>query len=119
MTKKAEETAVQTAEVKMAGPETAKVTEVPVKQKTHTQRPSCFCVYIGPNLKGLLQTGTIWRGTRDSALRTCAEAVKQFPEVQKLIVPGERLGEARGKIKTPGNALYQAYQAVKTSAGKA
>ena len=71
---------------------------------------SGFYIYIGPNIKGLIQTGTIYRGSRTHALRAAAAAVKAHPKVKSLIVAGDALPEARLKVKTPGNALYANYQ---------
>ena len=43
---------------------------------------SGFCIYIGPNIKGLIQTGTIFRGSRENALRTAAAAIERYPLVK-------------------------------------
>ena len=69
---------------------------------------SGFYIYIGPNIKGLIQTGTIFRGDRENALRTAA-AIERYPLVKTLIVSGDALPAARLKVKTPGNALYANY----------
>lgn len=71
---------------------------------------SGFSCYIGPTLKGLIQTGTIYRGTRRDALNKAAEAIAARPLVKTLIVPGDMLSEARVRVKTPGNILYANYQ---------
>ena len=71
---------------------------------------SGFCIYIGPNLKGLLQTGTIFRGTREEAYRKAAAAIEKYPLVKSLIVTGDRLPKARLEVKTPGTALYAKYK---------
>ena len=70
---------------------------------------SGFWIYIGPNIKGLIQTGTIFRGDRENALRTAA-AIERYPLVKTLIVSGDALPSARLKVKTPGNALYANYR---------
>ncbi len=71
---------------------------------------SGFYIYIGPNLKRLIQTGTIYRGTRKEALAKAAEAIAAAPLVKTLIVSGDALPEALVKIKTPGNVLHANYQ---------
>ena len=73
-------------------------------------KTSGFCIYIGPNLKGLLQTGTIFRGTREEAYRKAAAAIEKYPLVKSLIVTGDRLPKARLEVKTPGTALYAKYK---------
>ena len=74
-----------------------------------------FYCYIGPNLKKLIQTGTIFRGTREEALAKAAAAIEARPLVKTLIVSGDALPAARIKVKTPGNVLYANYR---TLAGK-
>ena len=71
---------------------------------------SGFYIYIGPNIKGLIQTGTIFRGDRENALRTAAAAIERYPLVKTRI--GSRYARPSGrlKVKTPGNALYANYR---------
>ena len=71
---------------------------------------SGFYIYIGPNMKGLIQTGTIYRGNRAHALEQAGAAIERQPLVKSLIVSGDALPEARLRVKTPGNALYASYQ---------
>ncbi len=79
---------------------------------------SGFYIYIGPNIKKYIQTGTIYRGTRANALKQAAEAIKAHPPVRTLIVSGDALPEARIKVKTPGNALYANYRKLARKEGK-
>ena len=79
--------------------------------------PSGFYIYIGPNIKKYIQTGTIYRGTRAHALKQAAAAIEAHPLVKTLIVSGDALPEARLKVKAPGNALYANYMKLKL-AGK-
>lgn len=85
------------------------------KAKSNGDAAGFFC-YIGPSIMGLIQHGDICLGTRKKALSTWDEAIKKYPLIKTLIVSGDKLSEARLKVKTPGNALYQNYQRV---AGKA
>lgn len=71
---------------------------------------SGFYIYIGPNIKGLIQTGTIYRGDRESAHQKAAAAIEKQPKVKTLIVSGDALPKARLKVKTPGNVLYATYK---------
>ncbi len=80
--------------------------------------PSGFYVYIGPNLKKYIQTGTVLRGTRAEALEKAAAAIEAYPVVKSLIVSGDALPEARLKVRTPGNALYASYQKLAKKGGK-
>lgn len=75
-------------------------------------------VYIGPNIKGLIQTGSIYRGTREDAHKAAAAAIEKHPKVKSLIVSGDALPEVRLRVKTPGNVLYANYNELKNPAGK-
>lgn len=105
------ETAQQTVETGGAANGTV---EVKQEQRDMGAAPeenkSGFYCYIGPNLKKLIQTGTIYRGTRKDALDRAAEAIKAQTLVKTLIVSGDALPAARLKVKTPGNVLYANYQ---------
>lgn len=79
-------------------------------------KPDGFYCYIGPSITGLIQRGTIYRGTRKEALAAADAAIQYNPLIKTLIVSGDRLPEARLKVKKPGSALYMNYQRV---AGKA
>ena len=79
---------------------------------------SGFYIYIGPNIKGLIQTGSIYRGDREHAHQMAAAAIEKHPKVKTLIVAGDALPEARLKVKTPGNILYANYNELKKPEGK-
>ena len=87
------------------------------KEKTEKNKSGFYC-YIGPNLKNLIQTGAIYRGTRAQALDMAAEAIKAQPLVKTLIVSGDALPSARIKVKTPGNVLYASCQKLAGKEGK-
>ncbi len=85
----------------------------PMKNKKRGRAGTCesgFYIYIGPNIKNCIQTGTIYRGTRANALKQAAAAIEAHPLVKALIVSGDALPEARAKVKTPGNTLYANYK---------
>jgi len=88
----------------------AKKEQPAVAPKAVEANSSGFYIYIGPNIKGLIQTGTIYRGDRESAYQKAATAIAQRPKVKTLIVAGDALPEARLKVKTPGNVLYATYK---------
>lgn len=68
-----------------------------------------FCVYLGPTITGVVQTGTVYSGSKEKVLFALDETIKKFPLIAKLIVTGKDLPEARVKVKTPGNILYVNY----------
>lgn len=68
-----------------------------------------FCMYIGPSILGTIQCSRILYGSRQDALRQLSSAIEKYPLIAALIVPGEKLPEARRKVKEPGNLLYVNY----------
>lgn len=79
-----------------------------------------FCVYIGPTILGVIQSGTVYQGSREQVLARAemAEALTKYPLIAGLLVAGSRLPEARLKVKAPGNLLYINYQKLVQSAGR-
>lgn len=71
-----------------------------------------FYCYIGPSITGLIQHGAIYLGTRKKAMAAAAAAIEKYPLIKTLIVSGDKLPEARLKVKKPGNALYKNYQRI-------
>ncbi len=106
--------AKKTTDAPGAGSETAGS----VKKNRAGTCESGFYIYIGPNIKKYIQTGTIYRGTRANALKQAAAAIEAHPLVRTLIVSGDALPEARIKVKTPGNALYANYKKLAGKEGK-
>ena len=92
-------------------PESAVITPELPEEKAEQNSSGIYC-YIGPGIRGLIQHGTIYRGTRAQALDAAKAAIEAQPLVKTLIVSGDSLPTARLKIKTPGNALYQNYQRI-------
>lgn len=91
---------------------------VETTQERREVNKSGFYCYIGPNLKGLLQTGTFFRGTREEAYASAAKAIEAHPEVKSLIISGDALPAARIRVKTPGNILYVNFNKLAGKGGK-
>lgn len=84
-----------------------------ITQTLTTQRATAeagFCVYIGPTILGLIQTGTIYPGTRAEVLKTLVHVTEKYPEAASLVVTGDTLSEDRINVSTPGNYLYEQYR---------
>ena len=91
-------------------------TETTPMSPQETEKPDgCaagFYCYIGPNLTGLINHGAIFKGTRADALAAATVAIEKYPLIKTLIVSGDKLPEARLKVKQPGNALYANYRRI-------
>ncbi|MDF2984886.1 MAG: hypothetical protein K0R50_396 [Eubacterium sp.] len=68
-----------------------------------------FCVYIGPSVRGVIQSGMVFSGTKEEAVASLPDAVHVYPLIATLIVPGGTLAEDRIKVKTAGNLLNVNY----------
>ena len=68
-----------------------------------------FFVYLGPSIRGVIQTATIFTGSREEVEEFLAGPIERYPRISRLLVSGDTLPEDRVKVKTPGNGLYAAY----------
>ena len=82
--------------------------------KAKDKNAGAFCAYIGPSVRGVIQHGTIFEGSKRETIKSDAvrSAVERYPEIADLIVSGEVLAEARIKINTPGSLLAQRRRAL-------
>lgn len=69
-----------------------------------------FCVYIGPSIRGTIQTGTVYGISKDQAVAKLAPAIEKHPMIRELIVSGNELAGARIKVKSEGNLLNVYYK---------
>ena len=79
------------------------------KAEALKQEPGFF-VYLGPNIRGVIQNATIFTGTRDEVEEFLAGPIERYPRIKRLLVSGDTLPEDRVKVKTPGNGLHNAYE---------
>jgi len=72
-------------------------------------KPVGFCVYIGPSISGVIQSGTIYTGNRKAVIAALADKIEKYPQIANLVVGEDTLPTDRIKVKTPGNLLYVKY----------
>ena len=68
---------------------------------------TAFCAYLGPTIRGVVQNGTIYEGEKAEVVLKLHDAIAKYPRIEKLIIPHNELAEARPKIRTKGNYLYE------------
>ncbi len=78
----------------------------------NTTKKDGFCVYLGPTITNLIQSGTIYEGSKEKVLASIPEAIKRVPLIASLIVTDKTLSEDRIKVKTPGNILNVNYNKI-------
>ncbi|MDD2429328.1 MAG: hypothetical protein PHQ85_07060 [Eubacteriales bacterium] len=63
-------------------------------------------MYIGPGIRGIVQKNHIVQEADATLLESAQE---KYPEIKRLIIPVERLAQARIEIKQPGTYLHEIY----------
>ena len=69
-----------------------------------------FCVYLGPSIRGVIQKGTIYPGSRREVVESIDSAIQKYPRIRNLLVSGETLVTDRIQVKTPGTRLFTEYK---------
>ncbi|WP_113673752.1 hypothetical protein [Vallitalea guaymasensis] len=82
-----------------------------VKKKADTKSKTYnHFTYIGPSLPGgKLKRNVVLCGSREEIKTYYQDVIEEYPPVKHLIVPVEKLGESREKVKQPGNILHKYY----------
>lgn len=91
-----------------------KTTKATDKETPSTSPGAGYCAYIGPSIRGAIQTMTIYPGDKAAVLEDAAVAmaVSRFPLIADLIIDGADLNQSRADVTTKGTALYHTYHAV-------
>lgn len=67
-------------------------------------------VYAGPSLpRGRLKENTVFRGTFEDVKEYLSDVLEDYPQIERLIVPTNRLAAFSVKVKTPGNIAHKYY----------
>ena len=88
----------------------AAVEAVEEVEKAEPVKEDGFFVYLGPSIRGVIQTASIYTGTRAEAEQFLAGAIEKFPRIKQLLISDKTLPEDRAKVKTPGNYLNEVYR---------
>ncbi|MDD2296802.1 MAG: hypothetical protein PHX79_03195 [Sphaerochaetaceae bacterium] len=84
--------------------------------KKHVGDAGSFCVYIGPSIRGVIQSGTIYGKSLEETKMFLATAIEKYPLIAKLISTDRTIAEDRIKVKAAGNLLNVYY--TKLASGK-
>ena len=67
-------------------------------------------VYAGPSLpRGRLKENAVFRGTFEDVKKYLSDVLEDYPQIERLIVPANRLAAFAVKVKTPGNIAHKYY----------
>lgn len=79
---------------------------------------SSVYVYIGPNIKGVINNGAILLGSKDEAVSEIgrraenAEKSSVMAKISRLVVADTDISSAMAQLKAGGNALSEVYKAI-------
>lgn len=86
------------------------------KQETKTRQPvkneavqKKTVVYIGPTIKSVVSTGTIYNNGLPESLK---KEIEKLPLIGSLLIPVDGLAAAQKELATPGSALAVIYEKV-------
>lgn len=86
----------------------------PKEKRTTTKKSdgkaAGFCVYLGPSIRGVIQSGMVYRGGKAAVLKELAPALERHPLIASLVVTSDTLPADRIKVKTAGNLLNVNYK---------
>lgn len=75
-------------------------------------------VYLGPSLRGIVNNGRIFKGTKEnilSEIKANAEAagmMKKFAKISRLLVADTEVAHAKEQLAKGGNGISRAYAAI-------
>lgn len=67
-------------------------------------------VYVGPSIRGTIQNGSIYRGSRESVIESLRYAVEKFPMIERLVVADTDIAVVKEKIAYGNNSFSIAFR---------
>lgn len=84
--------------------------ETPIEPvKKEAAKPSFF-VYLGPSIRGQIQYGSIYNGSREDVEKQLSRQIEKYPRIRKLLVSDLTIVEDRVNVTKPGTRLYVEYK---------
>ena len=80
-----------------------------IQTEKEPEKKDSFFVYIGPNILGVIQTASIYGGSRAEVLQKLSYAIEKYPRIKALLVDGEVLAESQKEVTKPGTRLHAEY----------
>lgn len=86
------------------------------ENKTEQNKPAVaekkMVVYIGPSIKNVVSTGTVYNNGLPAKL---TQETEKQPVIKSLLIPVDELAAAQKELATPGSALAVIYNRVVTN----
>ena len=77
--------------------------------KSKNSAPTQTVVYCGPTLPGVAKQYTVYKGALPEQLTA---AIKKEPAIRELIIPLDKLTDARRQLSSRSGYIYRLYKAV-------
>lgn len=90
----------------------------PAKKEAPKKKAASFFMYLGPTIQGVIQTATVFPGTRKDVEKQLAAQIEKFPRIRALTVSGETVAEDRIQVTTPGTRLNAEFRKLAAEARK-
>ncbi|MGN0686677.1 MAG: hypothetical protein ACI4KA_01060 [Oscillospiraceae bacterium] len=75
-------------------------------------------VYLGPSIRGIVTNGRVFRGYRAEVIKSLENGLKEYPQIERLIVADREVAKSRNDLKTK-RGIYIPYEAlIKKITGK-
>ena len=84
------------------------------KEAGKTEKAAAGRMYRGPSFYGVIQTGTTFCGSVPPKVEAL---IKLYPFLRELMVPVERLAEARKELHRKGSAMNMVYERARKLGG--
>ena len=95
--------------VKATEPEEAVVEKKTETKKEAPKKAASFFMYLGPTIQGVIQSASIYAGTKAEVEKKLANAIEKAPRIRNLLISGETIAEDRINVTKPGTRLYAEY----------
>lgn len=89
-------------------------------KKSNKEAEVLTMVYIGPSIpRSNLRRSMIIKGTEETIADFVKEMKEQYPEIEHLMFPPDKLAEAVQKVEARGSILHKYYKDMEAKAANA
>ena len=67
-------------------------------------------VYLGPSIRGVIQNGAIFHGTREQIANQLSDAIEKRPAIKRLLVRDTEIAAVKAQLNSGKGALSIAYK---------
>ncbi len=82
--------------------------KTPAKKEAPKDEASFF-MYLGPTILGVIQSASIYTGTRKGVEKLLSDTIEKYPRIKALLVSDKTIAEDRFNVNKPGTRLYAEY----------